>query len=65
MNDPALSFLAEIKQVNMRKTSSGDVEYKLVLITNNPQILSLAALKPEHLIQVDIRKPKEAEPKFS
>lgn len=55
-------FLAEIKTINMRKTSSGDLEYKVVLITNNPQVLALGMIKPEQLIQVTVDKPSEHEP---
>lgn len=55
-------FLAEIKTVNMRKTSSGDNEYKLVLITNNPQVLALGMIRPDQLIEITVDKPKEKEP---
>lgn len=54
-------FLAEIKNINMRKTSSGDIEYKIVLITNNPEVLALGILKPEQLIEVSVDKPSEHE----
>jgi len=57
-----MRFLGEIKNINMRKTTSGDIEYKVVLITDNPEALALGVLKPEQLVLVDISKPDESEP---
>lgn len=57
-----MKFLAELKNLNMRKTSSGDIEYRVQFITNNPEVLALGVLKPEQLVIVNIEKPGENEP---
>lgn len=47
-------FKAEIKQVQSRKLVTNDIEYKVVLTTNNPEVLSLGAISPETLVKVEV-----------
>lgn len=49
-----MKFEAEIKQVSSRKTPSLDIEYKIVFVTNKPEVLSLGALSPESLVTVEV-----------
>lgn len=49
-----LEFKAEVKKVQSRKTSSGDMEYQVVLITNNPRILALGSLPAQTYFKVEI-----------
>lgn len=49
-----LKFQAEIKQVSSRKLASLDIEYKVVLITMDPNVLSLGRLSAETLLQVEV-----------
>lgn len=49
-----MKFEAEIKQVQSRKLVSNDIEYKIVLTTNNPEVLGLGALNPETLVTVEV-----------
>lgn len=49
-----IEFPAEIKQVSSRKLASLDVEYKLVLITNDPSVLQLGALNADMLVDVTV-----------
>jgi len=51
-------FQAEVKSIKSRKTSSLDIEYQIVLITNNPEVLALGALSGSEIIQVEVGKPK-------
>lgn len=45
-------FVAEIKQVSSRKTASLDIVYKLVLETNDPGIMALAALDADVMLAI-------------
>lgn len=47
-------FIAEIKEVKSRKTSSLDIIYRLVVESDDPSILSLGYLKPDTLIKITI-----------
>ena len=49
-----MNFIAELKQVSSKKTASLDIVYKIVLETNDPQVLGLGALKPEALLRVEV-----------
>lgn len=49
-----MNFQAEIKKVTAKKTASLDMNYQVVLETNNPDVLSLGALSPETLINVEV-----------
>lgn len=49
-----MKFQAEIKQVKSRKTASLDIEYTVTLTTNNPEVLSLGAVSPETLVNVEV-----------
>lgn len=49
-----VDFAAEIKQVSSRKLASLDIEYKVVLITNDPAVLNLGALDPDILVNVRV-----------
>lgn len=49
-----MRFDAEIKKVTAKKLVSLDIEYEVVLRTNNPEVLSLGAINPESLVTVEI-----------
>lgn len=49
-----MNFQAEIKQVSSKKTASLDIVYKVVLETNDPQVLGLGALSAETLVSVTV-----------
>ena len=49
-----MNFEAEIKKVTAKKTASLDMSYQIVLETHNPEVLSLGALSPETLINVEV-----------
>lgn len=51
---PKLSFIAEVKSVSSRKTASLDMEYKVTLVTNNPELLSLGTLNADQLVNVEV-----------
>lgn len=50
-----MNFTAEIKQVSSRKLVSNDIEYKVVLVTDNPEVLSLGAVDPQTLVDVEVK----------
>ena len=49
-----MKFQAEIKNVSSKKLASLDIEYTVKLITNDPEVLNLATLPGDTLINVDI-----------
>lgn len=54
-----MQFLSEIKQVSSKKTASNDIEYRIVLATNDPTVLGLGALNAEQLVNVKV-EPTDA-----
>ena len=50
-----MDFEAEIIEVKSKKTASLDIEYRVVLRTNNPTVLSLGAIDPSTLVEVKIK----------
>lgn len=49
-----MNFTAELKQVSSKKTASLDIVYRVVLETNDPQVLGLGALSAETLVKVEV-----------
>ena len=49
-----LNFVAEVKEVKSRKLASLDVSYRVVIETDNPEVLSLGTLDGDKLINVSI-----------
>lgn len=49
-----LKFTAEVREVKARKTASLDIEYRIVLVTDSPDVLSLGTLSGDKLIRVGI-----------
>lgn len=49
-----MNFQAELKKVEAKKTASLDIEYKITMVTNNPEVLSLGAMSAETLLNVEI-----------
>ena len=49
-----MEFEAEVMEVKSRKTVSLDLEYRIVLRTSNPNVLSLGAIDPSTLVKVEI-----------
>ena len=54
MDKQGIEFLAEVKQVNAKKTASLDVTYKLELMTDDVSVLALGALDGDKMIKVSI-----------
>lgn len=53
-----MNFTAELKQVSSKKTASLNIVYKIVLETNDPQVLGLGALNAETLVNVTVEAEK-------
>lgn len=49
-----VTFPAEVKQVSSKKLASLDIEYRVVLTTNDPSVLNLGALDSEALLDVTV-----------
>ena len=49
-----MKFEAELKKVTAKKLVSLDMEYEIVLRTQNPEVLSLGAVDPETLFRVEV-----------
>jgi hypothetical protein len=47
-----MQFIAELKKTQQLKRVSGDNEYQIVLVTDNPEVLDLGKLKAETLFDV-------------
>ena len=47
-------FVAEIKQVSSKKTASLDIEYRVVLSTDDPRVLELGKLPADSLVNVEV-----------
>lgn len=54
-----MEFNAEVKKVQSRKLVSNDIEYQVVLTTNDVTALSLGALSPETMIKVSVEPINE------
>lgn len=50
----AISFTAEIKQVNSKKTPSLDMEYRVTFIGDDPTINTLGLLSANTLVKVSV-----------
>lgn len=48
-------FKAEITEVKAKKLASGDKEFKLTLITNDPKCLSLQQYIAEDVVTVEVK----------
>lgn len=57
-SDNKLSFTAEIKQVNSRKTASLDIEYKIVLVSNDPALMALGMVPADATVKVVVEPNK-------
>lgn len=53
-----ITFTAEIKQVNSRKTASLDIEHKIVLVSNDPALVALSIVPADATVKVTIRANK-------
>jgi hypothetical protein len=49
-----IQFVAEVKEVKSRKTTSLDLIYRLVVESNDPSLLSLGFLSPDTTIKITI-----------
>jgi len=54
-----MQFIAELKKTQQLKRVSGDNEYQIVLITDNPEILDLGKLKADTLFDILITAREE------
>ena len=52
------TFIAELKQVQARKLVSNDMEFRIILITDDSSVLELGKIPPDELIEVLIKKQK-------
>ena len=55
-----MQFIAELKKTQQLKRVSGDNEYKVILVTDNPEILDLGKLRADTLFDIIIT-PREQE----
>jgi len=53
-DDNKLTFIAEVVEVKSKKTASLDVTYRIVLQTEDANVLGLGALTGDTLLKVDI-----------
>lgn len=58
MNE-TVKFKAEIRSVSSKKLISNDIEYKLVLTTEDNRIIDLAKLPSECIVDVHIEISKQ------
>ncbi|MDL2342325.1 MAG: hypothetical protein QFB87_04590 [Patescibacteria group bacterium] len=49
-----VDFIAEIKEVKSYKTSSGDMVYRLVVISDDPQVNALGLLNADTLVKLTV-----------
>lgn len=49
-----ITFEAEVKQITVNKTISNDKEFKLILLTNNPEVLLLQDKIANDVIKITI-----------
>lgn len=49
-----VKFIAEIKEVKSRKTASNDMEYRLVVVTDDPALMALGLLDAQTLIKLSV-----------
>lgn len=50
-----MTFTAEIRKVQARKTASLDVEYEVILRSQDVQLLSLGALSADQTVLVTVK----------
>lgn len=48
------TFNAEVKEVKSRKLASLDVDYKVVLLTDNDQVLDLGRLSGDTMLKITV-----------
>lgn len=54
MTKDNIKFIAQVQEVKSKKTVSMDIEYRLVLITDDPTILSLGLIQAQSNVNVEI-----------
>lgn len=52
---PLLKFSAEIKEVGSKKLASLDIQYRVVLLTDDPAVLNLGVIDPDMLVDVEVK----------
>lgn len=52
-------FLMEIRKTSQRKSASGDNVYQIVLECENPELMELAKLPPDELVNVTMVPEKQ------
>jgi hypothetical protein len=50
----SIKFIAQVQEVKSKKTVSLDIEYRLVLVTDDPTILSLGLIQAQSNVNVEI-----------
>ena len=53
-----MKFQAEVIEVKSKKTASLDIMYRVVLQTNDPNVLSLGALDADTIVDVEVTSGK-------
>lgn len=53
MNSP-VEFIAEVKETKSYKSASGDMTYRLVVITEDPKLMALGLLDGHTLIKLTV-----------
>ena len=54
MTKDSIKFIAQVQEVKSKKTVSLDIEYRLVLVTDDPTILSLGLIQAQSNVNVEI-----------
>lgn len=53
-----MKFKAQVKQVQSRITASGDKEFIVKLVTENPEAFTVGLLPHDELVEVEIQTAK-------
>jgi hypothetical protein len=53
-----MKFIMEIKEIKQRKTPSNDNEFSIKLVTDDKNLMALAAIPSEQLVEVEFRGEK-------
>lgn len=51
-----LTFPAELKQVSSKKLRSLDIEYRIIMDTADPSVMTLGTLAPDQLFNVTVEQ---------
>lgn len=55
MTDNTVTFDAEVKKVSSRKTASLDMEYQVVLVSDDPNVMNLGVYAADVLFKITVK----------